>query len=112
MNLPVHTIWCKNYHSSPDFIYLIFNEVDQVNFLFRRDISITLQLEKMIISSAAGIPILAPEIVLLYKSADTNESNSADFENALPNLSSERRDWLATAVGKLHPDHAWLQSLA
>jgi aminoglycoside-2''-adenylyltransferase len=111
IDLPVHTIWCKNPQALPDFIELLFNEVDEVNFLFRRDFSVTLPLKKMIVLSAAGIPILAPEIVLLYKSADTNESNSADFENVLPNLSLERRVWLATALQRTNPNHEWVKDL-
>lgn len=111
IELPVHTIWCKNANTSPAFIELLFNEVDEVKFLFRRDFSVTLPLDKMIISSPSGIPILAPEIVLLYKSADINESNSADFENTLPSLSSERRAWLATALQRTNPNHEWLKEL-
>lgn len=111
INLPVHTIWCKNPQSTPDFVELLFNEADESIFLFRRDLSITLPLEKMIISSASEIPILAPEIVLLYKSRNAEQSSVSDFENVLPNLSSERRSWLATALRKLNPDHIWLKSL-
>lgn len=52
IDLPVHTIWCKNPTASPDFIELLFNEVDEVNFHFRRDTTITLPLEKMIVLSS------------------------------------------------------------
>ena len=113
INLPIHVIWCKNPKASPDFIELLFNEVDEVNFLFRRDHSITLTLGKMIISTASGIPILAPELVLLYKSANAEDSSaSTDFKNVLPKLSSETRDWLAAALRKLYPDHIWLEDLS
>lgn len=101
IDLPVHTIWCKNVQANPDFVELLFNEVNEINFLFRRDFSITLPLKKMIISSASGIPILAPEIVLLYKSANTEQSNVADYRNVSPKFSPERRDWFATALRKL-----------
>lgn len=112
IDLPVHTIWCKNAQAAPDFIELLFNEVDESNFLFRRDFSITLPLEKMIISSASGIPILAPEIVLLYKSSNAEEEYyTADFENLLPKFSLKRRNWFAIALKKLRPDHIWLKGL-
>jgi hypothetical protein len=110
IDLPVHTIWCKNPKASPDFIELLFNEVDSTDFLFRRDTSITLPIEKMILSSALGIPILAPEIVLLYKSVKPEDpSASADFRNVLPELSSESRNWLAIALDKLYTGHVWLK---
>jgi hypothetical protein len=112
IHLPVHIIWCKNYNASPDFIELLFNEVDEVNFHFRRDASITLPVEKMIISSRSGIPILAPEIVLLYKSGNPEDPFvAADFKNVLPKLSSETRDWLVTALKKLYVDHVWIKGL-
>lgn len=113
IHLPVHTIWCKNYKVSPDFIELLFNEVDEVNFHFRRDASITLPVEKMIISSRSGIPILAPEIVLLYKSGKPEDPVvAADFKNILPKLSSETRDWLVAALKKLYVDHVWIKGLS
>ncbi len=113
IDLPVHTIWCKNPKASPDFIELLFNEVDEINFHFRRDTSITLPLEKMIISSASGIPILAPEIVLLYKSKNVETSlYMVDFKKVLPKLSLETRGWIATALKKLYRDHILLEDLS
>lgn len=113
IDLPIHIIWCKNPKSSPDFVELLFDEVDEVNFLFRRDASIALPVEKMIILSRPGIPILAPEIVLLYKSGNPEDPFVAvDFKNVLPKLSSETRDWLVSALKKLYLDHVWLRNLS
>ena len=110
ISLPVHTIWCKNPKASPDFVELLFNEIDEANFLYRRDPSITRPLEKMIVSSASGIPILAPEIVLLYKSKNVEGSPYVgDFKKVLPNLSNEARDWFAAALKKLYRNHIWLE---
>jgi hypothetical protein len=107
IDLPVHVIWCRNREASPDFVELLFNEADEVNFFFRRDTSITLPGEKMILSSASGIPILAPEIVLLYKSGNAEDPAAmADFTNVLPNLSSQTRDWLAAALRKVKANAA------
>ena len=112
IDLPTHVIWCKNPNASPGFVELLFDEVDEVNFLFRRDPSITLTLEKMILSTASGIPVLAPEIVLLYKSANAEDpSYASDFENVLPKLSSQAHGWLSAALRKLNPNHIWLDDL-
>ena len=113
IDLPVHTILCKYPKASPDLVELLFNEVDEVNFFFRRNHSITLPLGKMIISTASGIPILAPEIVLLYKSANPEDPSAGiDFKNVLPELSPETCDWLADALRKLYPIHIWLEDLS
>lgn len=112
IDLPAHTIWCKNPEASPDFVELLFNEVDGDNFLYRREPSITLPVEKMIILSPSRIPILAPEIVLLYKSKNVEASPYVgEFKKVLPNLSDEARDWFAATLKKLYSDHVWLKDL-
>ena len=63
-----------------------------------------------------GIPYLAPEIVLFYKSDPwyaTNAKQKAkgekDFENILPLLPAERRTWLENALATAYPEGAtWL----
>jgi hypothetical protein len=113
INLPIHVIWCKNPNTFPDFIELLFNEVDEVSFHFRRNTSIMLPVETMIIPAMSGIPILAPEIVLLYKSVKAEDpAAAADFKNVLPKLSLDRRNWLAAALRKLYSDHVWLEDLS
>ena len=113
INLPIHTIWCKHPKASPDFVELLFNEVDEVNFHFRRDTSITLPVEKMIVSSPSGIPILAPEIVLLYKSKNVETSPYVgEFKKVLPKLSDDARDWFAMALKKSYTNHVWLEDLS
>jgi hypothetical protein len=113
IDLPVHVIWCKNSEASPDFVELLLDEVDDDKFLYRRDLSIHLPIEKMIILSASGIPILAPEIVLLYKSVKPDDPSAAtDFKNVLPGLASESRDWLVATLRRLKPNHVWLEELS
>jgi Aminoglycoside-2''''-adenylyltransferase. len=112
IDLPVHVIWCRKNDASPDFVELLFNEVDEHNFRYRKDTSISLPLEKMITSSPAGIPVLAPEIVLLYKSRNPEDPSAAmDFKSALPQLSAGSRAWLAKTLGTLDRNHIWLESL-
>lgn len=112
IDLPVHTIWCRNPNSQPDFIEILFNEADEQKFFFRRDRSITRPLTAAIIQLESGIRILAPEIVLLYKAKHLwHEGNRSDFETALPCLDSERRAWLREALLEVHPGHDWLSRL-
>jgi len=112
IDLPVHTIWCKKSSSIPDFIELLFNETDESNFLFRRDFSITLPIERMILISSSGIPILAPEIVMLYKSLNIDEPNNAmDLKNIFLEFTPEGRDWFVQSLRKLKPGHIWLEGL-
>jgi hypothetical protein len=64
LELPVHTIWCKHPDHQPDFIEVLFNEIEDDCFVFRRDQTIQLSLSRALMKSESGLPILAPEIAL------------------------------------------------
>ena len=91
---------------------MLFNEDDGDHLLFRHDLSIRLRLEDAFLHSPGGWPILAPEIVLLYKSKYSDEDDSrADFLNTLPALNECQRAWLHEALSTLYGTHAWLKEL-
>lgn len=109
---PVHTIWCRNPDSDPGFIEILFNEADDQHFLFRRDCSIRLTLDLAFQRSNLDLPILAPEIVLLYKAKYvSDEENNADFYQALPYLDPASRAWLKAALFSTHTNHEWIENL-
>ena len=53
------------------------------------------------------MPILAPEVVLLYKAHELTEKDETDFEEALPHLSSSRKTWLRRSLEESNPIHPW-----
>jgi hypothetical protein len=112
LDLPVHIIWCRNSKASPDFIEILFDTMEGDKFLYRRNPSITFPAEKAIISSPLGVPILAPEIVLLYKSGKPEDPSAmSDFKNVSARLTVDSRHWLAAALRKTNPEHVWLNAL-
>lgn len=112
LELPIHGVWCRNPDSQPDFLEILLNESNGQNFLFRRDPSITYPLERVIVMSNLGIPVLAPEIVLLYKAKNSSRAeNQSDFETVISYLNCDRRNWLRKSLKKIHPSHHWLQDL-
>ncbi len=58
-----------------------------------------------------GIPILAPEIVLLHKAHEGGEKDKADFQMALPHLSPSAKAWLARALEETMSEHPWTVQL-
>ena len=80
-------------------------------WLCRRDPSIRLPQSKVIALTEDGIPYQQPEIALLFKAKHTRDKDEADFEAVLPLLGPERRAWLADALARVHPGHAWLARL-
>ena len=112
LQLPRHGIWCKNRAHDPDFVEILLNETDGARFLFRRDPTIAAPLNRALLRTPSGLPFLAPEIALLYKSGSPDvEENAADFRTAAPALDAERRAWLRAAIEQTRPDHSWLAEL-
>jgi hypothetical protein len=62
-------------------------------------------------SAASGVPILVPEIVLLYKAHELTEKDEADFRSALPHLTASRKAWLLGALDETTPNHPWRKLL-
>jgi len=58
-----------------------------------------------------GIRYLLPEIVLVYKAPLRRPKDQPDFETTLPILSPGRRAWMREVIGRLVPDHPWLDRL-
>ena len=107
---PLHVVWCRNGAHDPPFFELLFNEVDDELFRFRRDQSVTLPRARMSFVSDCGLPVLAPEVVLLYKSNSPDEY-AADFRAAAASLSEESRAWLKGALAKNSARHPWADEL-
>ena len=110
LELPSHALWCRNGSHDPDFFEVLLNEIDGGGFRFRRDQSVTLARGRMSFRTPSGLPVLAPEIVLLYKSSRPDEED-ADFRSAVGSLPKESRGWLKDALGKLFIQHPWADSL-
>lgn len=109
LDLPIHSIWCRHPSHQPDFVELLLNEIDDEAFSFRRDPTLTRPRHQAILTSAAGIPILAPEIALLYKSTRPTEGhNTDDFRACLPTLSPDARAWLHNGLTRQDTHHLWL----
>jgi hypothetical protein len=110
LELPVHSVWCLNEQHRPAFIEVLLNEIDSHELRFRRDQRIVLARDRMWFRSASGLPVLAPEVVLLYKSSDP-ATNAGDFNRVVAHLSQDGRTWLRSALSRLFGAHPWLECL-
>jgi hypothetical protein len=112
LELPIHEIWGR--HSDGDIrqLEVLLNERTSGEFRFRRNPGIKLPVEKTFVRTKAGIPILAPEIVLLYKSKHPFEpKDQSDFSKLLGVLTPEKRHWLLEGITAMEPRHAWVRVL-
>jgi hypothetical protein len=57
----------------------------------------------------AGVRVLNPEIVLLFKARLDRAKDRRDLARAWPLLDEAQRAWLRAGVSRLFPDHPWLE---
>jgi len=124
----VHDIWCRKAGRSdssdeavaserPWQVQLIVLETDGDDWLFRRDDRIRGPLRDLT-CQRDGLPVLVPEIQLLYKARLPNRpKDEADFTTVAPHLRGTQRHWLARFISLLYPElpglpeHPWLAAL-
>jgi hypothetical protein len=121
LELPVHQVFARPPGSEPlvqpwepggDELQFFLNDVDGDLWVCRRDPAVTRPVDEICVRSASGLPIVVPEIQLLYKAKHHKEKDEHDFRSALPRLSSERREWLKWSLEVVHPGDPWLDGLA
>jgi GrpB-like predicted nucleotidyltransferase (UPF0157 family) len=97
------------------FIDFHLGEIEPAMWRYRRAENISRSIERISLHSKTGIPFLAPEVVLLFKSKNTSgrerPKDQADFERIYPHLEPERRAWLIWALLETAPLHSWTQQL-
>jgi GrpB-like predicted nucleotidyltransferase (UPF0157 family) len=112
LELPLHQVHARK---EGRFLDILLSERDAEGWRFRRDPEITHEISSVMLASSLGIKILAPEIVLLFKSRSSGGAartkDNQDFARALGHLTSEAREWLRFALQKTSPEHTWLAEL-
>lgn len=110
--LPAHELYATAPDNEDARFEFLLNEQNGADWIFRRDSRVRLPLSRAILPSPSGLPVLAPEIVLLYKAKAPRPADEADFRAALPALGRDARGWLAAALAQCHPGHPWHLALA
>lgn len=94
---------------------LMFTDLEGDLWHYRRDPRVTLPLEQARRVGPGGLPFLAPEAVLLFKSKtggrDPRGKDQGDFGRVLPTLAADAWAWLAEALRLTQPGHPWLAVL-
>lgn len=108
----VHTLWGRQGEHDPWAIELVLDEGDRDVWIYRREPSIRRPLTEVVKRTPHGLPYLAPEVQLLYKSSAPRDRDEADFRQTWPLLDLAARVWLAAAIEAVNPRHPWLRVLA
>src|SRR5262245_16222 len=109
--LDVHSLWCRP--TAADFwtIELMLDEADGDTWIYRREPRLRRPMSTVVQRSPDGLPYLAPEIQLLYKSKGRRERDDADFAHVWPLLDADARTWLLDALELTSPGHHWISVL-
>ncbi len=91
-----------------NYLEFLFNEAEDKYFMFDGKKGVARELEKAILYNS-GIPFLAPEIVLLYKSSRSdNPEYQYDFEQTYEHMNAEQQNWFSHNLEILYPNgHKW-----
>jgi hypothetical protein len=85
------------------------NRTTGTSGICRRDPVLRRPYAEVVRRGAAGIPYLAPEIVLLFKAKHARAKDEDDLAAIAPRLDLEQRRWLRDALERVHPGHRWLE---
>jgi hypothetical protein len=89
---------------------VLLDDADGDDWIFRRDQRVRRPLREIRLVRE-GLPILAPELVLLFKAKGPGAKDEADRALLTPRLDRVGRAWLAAALRTAHPGHPWLEGL-
>jgi hypothetical protein len=106
-----HEVWGRPEPASPWRLELLVEDLDGDQWVYRRNPAVRLPLARLGRRTAAGVPYLRPEVVLLYKAKGPRAHHEHDARVAIPRLSGSGRAWLAAAIAADMPDHPWLPLL-
>ncbi len=106
LKLPIHEIQGTYKDNN---IEILLNEIENKKWKFRRNLEIEYPVENTIKNTSYNIPILCPEIVLLYKSKSYRNKDEKDLLNTIGNMDNKRLNWLSNAIKKTHgTNHKWV----
>ena len=109
--LPVHQIVAHCPGATPPEFEFFLNEVWENEWQFRKERSIRRPLTESYLQTVQDIPVLAPELQLLYKATLHRPKDEHDFRTALGYLDPDQRAWLKQALERFRPGDPWLDAL-
>ena len=104
-----NNLWCRLATSTPWVLDVTIGEGSKSNWIYRRDPSVQRPWDMAVLRTTDGIPYLAPELQLLFKSKDLRPKDDVDAAEVIPTLDAHQRDYLHRY---LQADHPWQRRLA
>jgi len=103
-----NNVWCRLTASAPWQLDVTIGEGSKDNWIYRRDPTVQLPWDLAVLRTTDGIPYLAPELQLLFKSNNVRPKDDVDAAEVIPTLDARQHDFLAR---QLSADHPWQRLL-
>ena len=104
-----NNLWCRPTVGAPWTLDVTISEGSNEKWTYRRDPSVQRKWDLAVLRTADGIPYLAPELQLLFKSKGLRPKDEVDAKEVIPTLDADQCVYLAC---KLRADHPWQRLLA
>lgn len=99
-----NNLWCRRSPDRPWCLDVTIGDGNEDVWIYRRDPALRVRWDDAVLRSEEGIPYLAPELQLLFKSKHVRPKDDLDAAEMIPELSEARR----LRLGQLLPDdHRW-----
>lgn len=115
-----HQVWARSgggradtpreFVRDPSFLEFLLESSRDGSWYYRRHAAVSRPVAELGMQ-VHGVPVLRPEIALLYKSRDLRRRDARDFALAFPRLDPTAQSWLAGAVATAHPESPWRTQL-
>ncbi len=106
----VHELWCRENSTGPWKLEVLLEETADGRWLYRRDIRLSRPLS-LFGTMVGEVPVIRPEIALLYKSKRPRAQDEQDLRTVLPQLDVPSRHWLRQALETTGSDTTWIALL-
>jgi hypothetical protein len=98
-----NNLWCRRRPNEPWSLDVTINEGDDRRWVYRRNPSVRVPWAVAVLRTPDGVPYLAPELQLLFKSKGHRPKDDLDAAEAITELSDRRREWLARHLDDTDP---------
>jgi uncharacterized protein (DUF952 family) len=114
---PFHQVWARRgagrpstpeeFAGDPTMLGFLLEQSRADRWVYRRHHGVSRLLRQVGVITTGGVPVVAPEIALLFKAKAPRFKDQRDFDRVLPHLDRAARGWLASALEQAYPGHPW-----
>ena len=105
LELPEHQLMARREGREVEFF---LNERADGEWVSRRDARIRVPEQKLVtVSERWDVPVIVPEVQLLYKAKYVRDKDRRDYACAIQRLGEGEKRWLKEALAMVHPGHEW-----